>query len=124
MPTRHARVALPQAVDREGLKAERFNALFNAGCTNDAETLILKLQSFEAMAGYLENLPLSASQLDEERSLSDLPLVVLSARTAIPEHAHDAALSTRGRHIVVPESGHWIQLDAPDTVVEAITSLL
>jgi pimeloyl-ACP methyl ester carboxylesterase len=81
-------------------------------------------QSFQAMAGYLENLPLSAGQLDEERSLDDLPLVVLSASKLIPEHAHDAGLSTRGRHIVVPDSGHWIQLDAPDAVVDAIESVL
>jgi pimeloyl-ACP methyl ester carboxylesterase len=42
----------------------------------------------------------------------------------IPEHAHDAGLSTRGRYIVVPDSGHWIQLDAPDAVVDAIESVL
>jgi pimeloyl-ACP methyl ester carboxylesterase len=81
-------------------------------------------QSFQSMAEYLEKLPLSCGQLDEERSLGDLPLVVLSASKPIPEHAHDAGLSTRGRHVVVPGSGHWIQLDAPDAVAEAIKSVL
>jgi pimeloyl-ACP methyl ester carboxylesterase len=81
-------------------------------------------QSFQAMADYLENLPRSAAELDEQRTLGDLPLVVLSASKRIPEHARDAALSTRGRHIVVPGSGHWIQLDAPDAVVDAVGQLV
>jgi pimeloyl-ACP methyl ester carboxylesterase len=85
-------------------------------------------QSFEAMAGYLENLPLSCGQLDEGRSMGDLPLVVMSKSRPSPvpdaEHIHDAGLSTRGRHVLVPDSGHWIQLDAPEAVVEAIRSVL
>jgi pimeloyl-ACP methyl ester carboxylesterase len=81
-------------------------------------------QSFRTMADYLENLPLSASQLDETRSLDDLPLVVLSSRRAISEHRQDAELSRRGRHIVVPESGHWMQLDSPDAVVRAVRQVV
>ena len=77
-------------------------------------------QSFQTMADYLQSLPRSAAHLDERRSLEDLPVVVLSASKRIPEHEHDAALSTKGVHIVVPEAGHWLQLDAPDAVVEAV----
>jgi pimeloyl-ACP methyl ester carboxylesterase len=82
---------------------------------------------FRAMANALENLPVSAGQIDEGRSLGEsgeLPIVVLSAAgasiQAIAEHERDARLSTRGEHRVVPGSGHWMQLDAPDAVVEAI----
>jgi pimeloyl-ACP methyl ester carboxylesterase len=79
---------------------------------------------FHAMANALENLPLSVTQLDEKQSLEDLPVVVLSAASAnavaLSEHEHDARLSTRGEHRVVPGSGHWMQLDAPDVVVQAI----
>ncbi len=77
-------------------------------------------RSFLAMADNLEQLPLSVTQLDESQSLGDLPVTILSAARPNPEHVRDAALSTRGEHIVVPESGHWIQLDAPDAVVAAI----
>ena len=77
-------------------------------------------QSFRTMADYLENLPRSAARLDERRSLDDLPVAVLSASKRIPEHEHDAGISTRGRHIVVAGSGHWIQLDAPDAVIDAV----
>jgi pimeloyl-ACP methyl ester carboxylesterase len=74
---------------------------------------------FRAMADTLESLPVSVTQLDESRSLGDLPVIVLSAQ-ATAEHEHDAGLSTRGKAMVVPGSGHWMQLDAPDAVVEAI----
>jgi len=85
-------------------------------------------QSFLAMADYLEQLPLSVTQLDEERSCDDLPLVVLSAasatREAIEEHRHDAALSRRGRHKVISASGHWMPLDAPQEVAAAIRDVV
>jgi pimeloyl-ACP methyl ester carboxylesterase len=39
----------------------------------------------------------------------------------------DAALarrSTRGRHVLAAESGHWIPLDAPQAVADAITTVV
>jgi pimeloyl-ACP methyl ester carboxylesterase len=85
-------------------------------------------RSFRTMANALENLPISAGQLDENRSLGDLPVVVLSASNTNAEgqreHEHDARLSTKGEHRVVPNTQHWLQLDAPDAVVEAISGLL
>lgn len=83
-----------------------------------------KSRSFTAMADNLENLPVSVDQLDETRDLGDLPLTVLTARKPNPEHTAETALSSRGVNIVVAGSGHWIQLDAPDVVVEAIGSML
>ncbi len=77
-------------------------------------------RSFDTMAENLEQLPVSAAQVDEERGLGDLPLVVLSAGKATPEHEADARLSLRGEYRVIEGSGHWIQLDAPDAVTEAI----
>jgi pimeloyl-ACP methyl ester carboxylesterase len=83
---------------------------------------------FEAMADSLEKLPVSARQIQEGRTLGDLPVIVLSAGTsdalAIREHEHDARLSTRGEHIIVPAAGHWIQLDKPDAVIDAIKRVL
>ena len=81
-------------------------------------------RAFRTMANYLENLPLSASQLDEQSDLGDLPITVLSAATASAEtkaeHEHDAGLSTRGEHQIVPGTGHWINLDAPQVIAGAI----
>jgi pimeloyl-ACP methyl ester carboxylesterase len=77
-------------------------------------------RSFEAMATNLENLPTSVTQLDETRGLGDMPVSILSASRLVPEHEADAALSTRGQHLVVPGAGHWLQLDAPATVAAAV----
>jgi pimeloyl-ACP methyl ester carboxylesterase len=83
---------------------------------------------FRAMADALENLPVSVTQIDETRPLGNLPMVVLSAAGAseqtMSEHEHDARLSQRGEHRIVPGSGHWMQLDAPGAVAEEIRSLI
>jgi pimeloyl-ACP methyl ester carboxylesterase len=82
---------------------------------------------FRAMADSLESLPVSVTQIEEGRLLGDLPIVVLSAASAnvqtLEEHEHDARLSTHGEHSVVQGSGHWMHLDAPDAVVEAIRNV-
>jgi pimeloyl-ACP methyl ester carboxylesterase len=83
---------------------------------------------FRAMANALENLPASVRQIDESRTLGDLPVRVLSAASANAaekhEHASDATLSTRGEHVVVDGAGHWLQLDVPEAVVEAVRQSL
>ncbi len=85
-------------------------------------------KSFQTMADTLESLPVSVTQIDESKTLGDMPVVVLSAASAsakdLAEHEHDARLTTRGRHIVVPSTGHWMQLDAPEAIVEAVESVL
>jgi len=35
-----------------------------------------------------------------------------------------ARLSTRGRHIMAPASGHWILIDEPEIVISVIQSVL
>lgn len=85
-------------------------------------------RAFRTMAEHLENLPVSARQIDEERGLGDVPVVVLSAANAsaeaLAEHEHDARLSTRGEHLVVPDAGHWINLDAPEAIASAVRRML
>jgi pimeloyl-ACP methyl ester carboxylesterase len=81
-------------------------------------------RSFLAMADALENLPRSVMQIEEGRPMGEMPLVVLSASTAAPEvlreHREEARLSRRGEHGVVTNAGHWIQLDDPQAVADAI----
>jgi pimeloyl-ACP methyl ester carboxylesterase len=58
----------------------------------------------------------------------DLPLVVVTAANSKEQRMRaDAALarrSTRGRHVIVAGSGHWIPLDAPDAVVSVVGELV
>ncbi|MDP9172127.1 MAG: alpha/beta hydrolase [Acidobacteriota bacterium] len=79
---------------------------------------------FRAMAANLEGLPASVRQLDESRPMEDIPLIVISADKGNEEHARDAGLSERGRVVSAPELGHWIQLDAPDLVVDAVREVV
>ena len=60
------------------------------------------------------------------RSRSDYPPNVAAVLTAehVAQQAKFATLSTTGTEIIVPNSGHHIQLDAPDAVVDAIRSLV
>lgn len=71
--------------------------------------------------------------------LDSIPLIVLtrteydndypaaSAATLIAEHKEQqtrmATLSSRGKQVLVPNSGHHIQIDAPDAVINAIRAL-
>ena len=76
------------------------------------------------------------------RSYGSMPLIVLThssfpkgqnetqaerdERTKLWETLHDelAALSTRGAHRVIPDSGHFIQWDQPQAVIDAVMDCL
>jgi len=90
----------------------------------------------------------SGKQISQMGDLGDLPLIVLSAKYAQSaeamraEGAPDnfpfdefqttaqalqrelASLSTNSTHMLVADSGHFIQLDRPEQVIEAIQQLL
>jgi pimeloyl-ACP methyl ester carboxylesterase len=83
---------------------------------------------FDAMASQAEALPQSAAQVAAIADYSDIPLVVLSASSSSPSqmegHKALAHLSSQGKHIVASKSGHWIQLDEPDLVIESIREVV
>ena len=84
-------------------------------------------KTFFSMASHLKNLPESVTQYQPESFPPHVPLTVLSAESANPyavaEHHGDAQRSLVGTHRVVPDSGHWIHLDQPDVVIEAVLTL-
>ena len=83
---------------------------------------------FEALASEMECLPESAAQVAATGDYGDIPLVVLSAGNSttaqMMEQEAVARLSSNGKIIVVPNSGHWIQLDQPQFVIDAIREVL
>ena len=85
---------------------------------------------FEALGSQIENVCVSAAEVVREAPAhyGHLPFVVMSSEAANEHRLQaDRALamsSTRGRHMVVPDSGHWIPLDAPQAVIEAIVALV
>jgi pimeloyl-ACP methyl ester carboxylesterase len=70
----------------------------------------------------------TARMAGEMRLRSDTPLVIISSgdRTAaaIDRHRQLAVLSSQSRHLVATKSGHWIQFDQPDLVVDAIHDIV
>jgi pimeloyl-ACP methyl ester carboxylesterase len=85
---------------------------------------------FEALGSQIATVCDSAAEVQREASTSygSLPLTVVSARASSEARlAADEALSrlsTHGRHILADDSGHWIPLDAPVVVVDAVREMV
>jgi pimeloyl-ACP methyl ester carboxylesterase len=64
---------------------------------------------------------------DARPPLGDIPLVVISAANCSEEHVQRqrglASLSSRGTHLRAATGGHWIHLDEPSLVLDAIRRL-
>jgi pimeloyl-ACP methyl ester carboxylesterase len=83
---------------------------------------------FESMASHLACLPNSSAELEGVVFPKGKPLRVISAGIHPPEYQMEhqalAGMSNAGKHLVASRSGHWIQLDQPETVVEAIREVV
>jgi pimeloyl-ACP methyl ester carboxylesterase len=85
---------------------------------------------FEALGSQIETICESATDLirTEPADYGNVPLVLISsARSEEARLKADAALaerSTRGRHVLADESGHWIPLDAPQVIIDAVTAVI
>lgn len=86
-------------------------------------------RSFLSMARHLAGLRASAAEVGAGGEIPDhIPLTVISGiqqpahyRQA---HARMAAAIKNGRHVMAAGSGHWILLDEPELVVEAVRDVL
>jgi pimeloyl-ACP methyl ester carboxylesterase len=113
-------------------------------CGNDAAVRAVdcNFHSVRESVAELKAVSKSAAQTAATASLGDMPLVVLShdpdtPQLDLPEDlvkpANDAweqmqqeltHLSTSGKQIIAKNSGHYIQLDRPDLVVEVVHSVV
>lgn len=81
---------------------------------------------FDALGSQMGSMPVSASEVlaAAPSGYGDLPLLTISSTNPgeyrLRQQEAVARLSTRGRHLVASESGHWIPLDQPDLVVHVI----
>jgi pimeloyl-ACP methyl ester carboxylesterase len=80
-----------------------------------------------------EELPrMHSDRLTDRATLGNLPLVVISRTvdtTALAierdtQQADLAALSTRGRHVIAPRSGHNVHLEDPALVVRELNAIV
>jgi pimeloyl-ACP methyl ester carboxylesterase len=76
-------------------------------------------KSFLGMAAHFESLPESAREMCEAAPLAGVPVIVL---TPVGKPALNS-VGANVRHVVAERSGHWIHLDRPDLVVEAVRTI-
>jgi pimeloyl-ACP methyl ester carboxylesterase len=85
-------------------------------------------KNFISLGQHVAALPVSAAQAAAVKSLGDLPLVVLSGDHHPAPYAdwqRDLAqLSSRGLQLLAGDCGHWIHLDRPEFVTEAIRQVV
>jgi pimeloyl-ACP methyl ester carboxylesterase len=113
-------------------------------CGNDAEVRAVECNFHSAREGVaeLKAIAESAAQTAATGSLGNIPLVVLShdPDTPQPDLPEDlvkptndawqqmqeelAHLSTNGKQVIAKNSGHYIQLDRPEFVIEAVHSVV
>lgn len=79
-----------------------------------------------ATAGSLGDLPLAVLSHDPNAPVSDIPADLVKPMNDAWEQMQDelAHLSTRGTRTIAKNSSHYIQLDRPEVVVEAIRSVV
>ncbi len=113
-------------------------------CGNDAAVRAAdcNFHSYREGLTELKTFPESAAQAATTGSLGDMPLAVLSHDPNVPvpdipadlvkpmneawEHMQDelAHLSTRGTRTIAKNSSHYIQLDRPEVVAEAVHNVV
>jgi pimeloyl-ACP methyl ester carboxylesterase len=83
---------------------------------------------FRGMAEHLGAMGVMGDAAAAVGSLTDMPLVIVSGgdqpEEHIVQHRALARLSSRGRHIVAAKSGHWIHLDEPAIVIDAVREMI
>jgi pimeloyl-ACP methyl ester carboxylesterase len=113
-------------------------------CGSDAEVRAAEcnFRNVHESIAELKSISQSAAQTAATPSLGDMPLAVLSSdpntpQPDIPEDlvtpANDAwqrmqkelaQISTRSTHVIAKNSGHYIQLDRPDLVIDAVRNMV
>jgi pimeloyl-ACP methyl ester carboxylesterase len=82
-------------------------------------------RSFLGMAAHFESLPESADEMMRTPPIEGIPVTVLTAGNNSPAPEEQIrAIATNVRHVVARGCGHWIHLDQPDLVVDAVRALV
>ncbi len=114
---------------REHGKISRLLAKTPPDVRTQLKTFWVQPRALESLASQIENAPASAATVfDETCDLDDLPLVVLTAANPDARRLEDqretVGLSRAGRQVVATRSGHWIPLEEPDLVVDAVRTIV
>jgi pimeloyl-ACP methyl ester carboxylesterase len=91
--------------------------------------LYVRPQNFQTTDNEYQGVPASGAQAAAVKSFGDLPLIVLTANLndnpGWPEWQTELLqLSSNSQQIIAENSGHTVQLDEPQVVVEAILQMI
>jgi pimeloyl-ACP methyl ester carboxylesterase len=82
---------------------------------------------FWTFANYLDALPACAAEVADCSIPANVPVTVISGNqqqaARLNEHEAIAKRSLRGKHVLASKSGHWIQFDEPELIVNAILEI-
>lgn len=83
-------------------------------------------KSFASMGRHLAELPASVASVIDSKPLDGVPVIMLTGVTSRTKwNAEELpTISNDTTHIVARNSGHWIQLDEPELVVNAVRDLV
>jgi pimeloyl-ACP methyl ester carboxylesterase len=84
-------------------------------------------KGFLAMAKYLEAFPACAAEGLKMSVPAHIPVTILSAGNATAEELRErdawAGQSERGRHLRVPGTSHWLQLERPELIAGVVREM-
>jgi pimeloyl-ACP methyl ester carboxylesterase len=82
---------------------------------------------FLTMSRYIQALPKNAAEASRFKIPAHIPVTVISGAHQLPvrlaEHQAIAAHSLRGKHLIAGKGAHWIHLDQPELIVEALRDM-
>ena len=83
-------------------------------------------KSFRSMGSHLAQLPVSVECIIGTKPLAGVPVIVLTGTKSLTKWAPEdfPGISSDTTRIVAEHSGHWIQLDEPELVVNAVRDLV
>ncbi|OEV07956.1 alpha/beta fold hydrolase [Streptomyces nanshensis] len=114
-------LAMAPAEDvREDLAREAFTPGVLRTQREQARTFLDELEVWRETPPALGDIPVTV--ISGTRTGDGMPKAVRAAANA--SHAHRAAQSPRGRHVLAEESGHYVPLTEPDVVVDAVNALV
>jgi pimeloyl-ACP methyl ester carboxylesterase len=100
---------------------------FHTAREGDAEMKAISASAAQAAAsGSLGDLPLAVLSHDPDKPSADLPADLAKPTNDAWEKMQEelAHLSTRGTQIIAKNSSHYIQIDRPEVVVEAVRNVV
>jgi pimeloyl-ACP methyl ester carboxylesterase len=83
-------------------------------------------KSFEGMARHFECLAQSIAEMERAPTLNTPVTMLVGSLNEHPtdQHEHAKRVSTRAKLMSAEKSGHWIQLDEPELVVNSIREII